>query len=65
MSTSLRKKPAKQVTKLMNATLQCTELSAAYGNCILKNYQNVTKDACVQEFMAYKKCVVKHMGRTF
>lgn len=65
MPSALQKKPVKQVSKLMNATLQCTVLSTAYGNCMMKNYQNVSKDACVQEFLAYKECVKKHLGKSF
>lgn len=65
VTSQLKKKPTKQVTRLMNATMQCSNLSVAYGNCMMKNYHSMTKDACVKEFMAYKQCVMKHLGRQF
>lgn len=30
--------------------------SAAYGKCVVAEYQNVRKDMCVQEFMRLKNC---------
>lgn len=27
-----------------------------YGKCVSANYQNVKKDMCLQEFMAFKDC---------
>lgn len=38
-----------------------------YGKCIAANYQNVSKDMCVKEFMALKDCylvnLLLHIGR--
>lgn len=65
VTNTLKQKPMKQVTRLMSATMQCSELSAAYGSCMVKNYQNMNKDACLKEFMAYKRCVMQHLGRSF
>ncbi|ODV84226.1 hypothetical protein CANARDRAFT_29382 [[Candida] arabinofermentans NRRL YB-2248] len=63
-ATSLHaKKPTRQVTKLMNATMQCSQQSVLYGQCVLKNYENISKDACMAEFMNYKQCVQKHLGK--
>ncbi|CCX14360.1 Similar to Uncharacterized protein C17orf89 homolog; acc. no. A2AMZ4 [Pyronema omphalodes CBS 100304] len=36
---------------------QCSAESTAYGKCIFMDYQNVTKDKCLDEFMRLKSCV--------
>ncbi|RMY16357.1 hypothetical protein D0867_00402 [Hortaea werneckii] len=36
---------------------------AVYGKCVASNFQNVSKDMCVKEFMALKDCYVKAAGR--
>lgn len=45
--------------RLMQASAQCLELGAAYGQCVLKTYNNMAKDACEKEFLAFKACVTK------
>lgn len=45
--------------RLMQASAQCLELGAAYGQCVLKTYSNMSKDACEKEFLAFKTCVTK------
>lgn len=40
--------------------LSCAKLmskSLAYGQCIGKQYQDVRKDMCAQEFAQFKNCV--------
>lgn len=49
--------------RLMDASAQCSVLGAAYGQCVLKHYSNMTKDACQAEFAQFKACVQKHMKR--
>lgn len=61
--THLKKQPVKQATRLMAATLNCSELSAAYGKCIASKYENMGKDACLKEFLSFKSCVQKQLGR--
>lgn len=61
--TLLKKQPTKQATRLMAATANCSELSMAYGKCIASKYQNMGKDACLQEFLSFKSCVQKQLGR--
>jgi NADH dehydrogenase [ubiquinone] 1 alpha subcomplex assembly factor 8 len=38
-------------------TVTCSKPAAAYGECILKSYQDVRKDMCQKEFLAFKNCV--------
>lgn len=63
--TSLKKKPTRQVTKLMSTALSCSELSVVYGQCVVKNHQNIAQNVCVEEFMAFKRCVQKGLGRSW
>ena len=38
---------------------RCDRLQAsAYGKCIVKDYNHVTKDKCLSEFMQLKRCFV-------
>ena len=52
--------PAKisPIKRLATATtVTCATPAAAYGECILKSYQDVRKDMCQKEFLAFKDCV--------
>ncbi|KXL42541.1 MAG: hypothetical protein FE78DRAFT_120642, partial [Acidomyces sp. 'richmondensis'] len=44
------------IEKFAEASAKCTADAAMYGKCIAANYQNVSKDMCVKEFMALKDC---------
>lgn len=61
--SALKKQPTKQATRLMVATANCSELSIAYGKCIANKYQNISKDACLQEFLNFKSCVQMQLAR--
>lgn len=61
--SSLKKQPTKQATRLMAATLNCSELSVAYGKCVASKYQNMGKDACLQEFLRFKSCVQQQLSK--
>ncbi|GMM44558.1 hypothetical protein DAPK24_011330 [Pichia kluyveri] len=61
--SSLKKQPVKQATRLMAATANCSELSIAYGKCIASKYQNMSKDACLKEFISFKTCVQQQLAR--
>ncbi|KIM24505.1 hypothetical protein M408DRAFT_75774 [Serendipita vermifera MAFF 305830] len=38
-------------------TITCSTTAATYGQCMLKSYQDVKKDMCQKEFLAFKDCV--------
>ncbi|CDK29707.1 unnamed protein product [Kuraishia capsulata CBS 1993] len=59
----VKKERVKQVPKFMQATVSCGQQSILYGQCIMKHYQNMSKDACAAEFSAYKKCVQTVLSR--
>lgn len=61
--SALKKQPTKQVTRLMAATLNCSEQSIAYGKCVASKYESISKDACLQEFLNFKACVQKQLNR--
>ncbi|KEQ58872.1 uncharacterized protein M437DRAFT_88143 [Aureobasidium melanogenum CBS 110374] len=54
---------AKPLEKFITATSKCTVEGAAYGKCIVAEYQNVNKDMCAQEFMKLKNCYLAAAGR--
>ncbi|KAF1958125.1 hypothetical protein CC80DRAFT_366659, partial [Byssothecium circinans] len=44
------------IDKFATAVSKCSKESAVYGKCIMADYNNVTKDKCVTEFMKLKAC---------
>ncbi|KAI4721314.1 hypothetical protein E4T48_02369 [Aureobasidium sp. EXF-10727] len=55
---------AKPLEKFITASSKCTLESqgAAYGKCIVAEYQNVRKDMCAKEFMQLKNCYLVSLG---
>ncbi|GAA94342.1 uncharacterized protein L969DRAFT_89982 [Mixia osmundae IAM 14324] len=51
------------VQKLAKGFTQCSQEAAIYGQCITAKYQEVEKGMCNQEFLAFKDCVQKSVGR--
>lgn len=49
--------------RLMEASAQCSQLGAAYGECVFKSYNNIAKDACQKEFALFKECVTSKIKR--
>ncbi|KAA8651744.1 uncharacterized protein ATNIH1004_000640 [Aspergillus tanneri] len=50
---SVRTRP---IEKFAKATAKCSVEAAAYGKCIVGDYNAVHKDMCVKEFMKLKDC---------
>ncbi|EKV10099.1 hypothetical protein PDIG_57900 [Penicillium digitatum PHI26] len=44
------------VEKIAKASAQCSVEVAAYGKCVVADYNSVHKDMCVKEFMRLKDC---------
>ncbi|KAJ5082383.1 hypothetical protein N7532_011426 [Penicillium argentinense] len=44
------------VEKFAKATAQCSVEAAAYGKCVVADYNAVHKDMCAKEFMRLKDC---------
>ncbi|CEO59359.1 hypothetical protein PMG11_04036 [Penicillium brasilianum] len=44
------------VEKVAKATAKCSIEAAAYGKCVLADYNSVHKDMCAKEFMRLKDC---------
>ncbi|CAG7950058.1 unnamed protein product [Penicillium nalgiovense] len=44
------------VEKIAKASAQCSVEVAAYGKCVVTDYNSVHKDMCVKEFMRLKNC---------
>lgn len=51
------------IQKLAKATASCSTEAAAYGACVNAKYLEVDKDMCKEQFLAFKNCVTKAMGR--
>jgi len=44
------------IQKFAAAVAACAKESAAYGKCIVKDYNNVSKDKCLAEFLKLQQC---------
>ncbi|KAJ5770953.1 uncharacterized protein N7511_003004 [Penicillium nucicola] len=44
------------VEKIAKATAQCSVEVAAYGKCVVTDYNSVHKDMCAKEFLRLKNC---------
>ncbi|KAH7036345.1 hypothetical protein B0J12DRAFT_678959 [Macrophomina phaseolina] len=44
------------IEKFASAAAKCSVESAAYGKCILADYNNVHKDMCLKDFLRLKDC---------
>ncbi|GME71368.1 unnamed protein product [Ambrosiozyma monospora] len=64
-SAILKSKAGKTGTMLMSANAKCADLSLAYGQCMVKNAKTGSKEACLNEFMAYKNCMKKSLSGSF
>ncbi|ORX33920.1 hypothetical protein BD324DRAFT_637709 [Kockovaella imperatae] len=56
-------KDTQPLRTLAKASQSCSVQSIAYGKCIGKSYQDVSKSMCEAEFRAFKECVQKTFGR--
>ncbi|KAK1921596.1 hypothetical protein DB88DRAFT_512874 [Papiliotrema laurentii] len=63
MSSATKFKDLQPLKTLAKASQSCSAQSIAYGKCIGKSYQEVSKDMCQAEFQAFKGCVQKALGR--
>jgi hypothetical protein len=54
--------PARQrpIQKFAKAAAQCSTEAAAYGKCIVADYNSVHNDKCLEEFMRLKNCYLVH-----
>lgn len=52
--------PAK---RLMEVSGKCSKEGALYGNCVLQNYQTIGHKTCDAEFIKFKNCMVKNVGK--
>ncbi|EGO57151.1 hypothetical protein NEUTE1DRAFT_43828 [Neurospora tetrasperma FGSC 2508] len=50
------KATVRPIQRFASAVSKCSVESAAYGKCILADYNSVHKDMCVKEFMRLKDC---------
>jgi len=53
MTTPARVRP---IQKFAEASAKCSAEAAAYGKCIVADYNAVHKDMCAKEFMKLKDC---------
>ncbi|KAK3949406.1 hypothetical protein QBC32DRAFT_349229 [Pseudoneurospora amorphoporcata] len=44
------------IQRFASAVSKCSAESAAYGKCILADYNSVHKDLCANEFLRLKNC---------
>lgn len=44
------------IEKFAQAVAKCSAEAAAYGKCVVAEYNSVRKDMCAKEFMKLKDC---------
>lgn len=44
------------IEKFARVAGQCTQEASVYGKCILNDYNHITKDKCLTEFLKMKQC---------
>ncbi|VVT46264.1 uncharacterized protein SAPINGB_P001127 [Magnusiomyces paraingens] len=49
--------------RFSTAVGECAPVGKVYGDCILANYQTVSKNMCLAEFMKLKECVQSKLGK--
>ncbi|KIW66011.1 hypothetical protein PV04_08219 [Phialophora macrospora] len=52
------------IEKFAAATAKCSIEAAAYGQCILKDYQSTYQDMCAKEFIKLKDCYLRHAKKS-
>ncbi|TFL04359.1 hypothetical protein BDV98DRAFT_590178 [Pterulicium gracile] len=66
-STVAAKTAAESLTPLrrlaLHSTATCAKEATMYGDCILKVYKDVRKDACKEEFLRFGSCVRQAMKK--
>jgi len=50
---------ARPIEKFAQAVSKCSVEAAAYGKCIVADYQSVHQDMCAKEFMRLKDCYLR------
>lgn len=53
VASSQRVRP---IQRFAAAAAKCSTEGAAYGKCIVADYNNVYKDKCAEEFLKLKDC---------
>jgi len=56
-----RRNPLKNLA--YHSTTTCSAQAAAYGKCIVGTYKDITKEACKDEFLLFKRCLEKAMKK--
>ncbi|KAF2458762.1 hypothetical protein BDY21DRAFT_370934 [Lineolata rhizophorae] len=51
------------VERIAAAVAKCPHESAAYGKCVLADYNNMSKDKCLAEFLRLKECFTAAMKK--
>ncbi|KAK9472236.1 uncharacterized protein V1510DRAFT_417699 [Dipodascopsis tothii] len=62
-NSSMGGRSTKPLEKLAKAAYSCGPLASAYGQCVLRNYDQNTKGMCTKQFVAFKSCVMKEMRK--
>lgn len=51
----------KPLCRLSTSTSKCLLEGTVYANCILQHMDDIQKDMCSAQFMAFKDCVTKNV----
>lgn len=53
----------RRILKLASSFAACTTQAVAYGSCVSKQAERITKDACADEFSKLLDCVKKQQKK--
>ncbi|SAM66738.1 uncharacterized protein UBRO_12722 [Ustilago bromivora] len=51
------------VQTFAKAAAKCSAEARVYGACVATNYENIERNMCQKEFLAFKACVQQKLGR--
>jgi hypothetical protein len=53
----------KAIKQMSSAAVACKESGVAYGSCIMRYSQAISKDACKAEFEVFRRCFMTSVCR--
>ncbi|KAA1122362.1 hypothetical protein PGTUg99_037078 [Puccinia graminis f. sp. tritici] len=60
---STARSPLTRLSQSVGSHGPCHQAASVYGKCVATNYQQVEKDSCLMEFVSFKQCVQRTVGK--
>ncbi|KAJ9478910.1 hypothetical protein PHBOTO_002432 [Pseudozyma hubeiensis] len=59
----IKQRDVAPVQTFAKAAAKCSSEARIYGQCVTANYENIERNMCQKEFIAFKACVQQKLGR--